>query len=486
MNKRVLLLGGLALCAHMHSWALGRGLDPNQVPVIDPISERVTEVWRLAGFTSVGVSSVQIAPDWILTSQHATPSADSNFTNGFGEAKVAGCFRYISQISADLSLCKLRAKIAVPSNFVFPELVESPATLAGDRPLATISNKVGYFLTVGHGLPHLGLPRYVWSDLLSFPIDSGNMPGPMGLNSPAPYFAGGDSGSPVFWFSGQQNKIGLVGLAVSANVAGPYGLQHGNVNSGTQFFSADILGWIAETLNFEVGNTVSTSSAAAFVGAFQPTPSWLGARVLNVAGSTSTSIKLDWSKAVISQDTRNFTAFVQQQGGAIVRVASAAGSVRAVAIGGLTTNVPYVACVLPNGAGGTAPVGSATLLKSGEPTSASWDFSASCVPFVLNRAPPAVSDLNMKVSKRRYSRSDFHPTETITWSRPSYPEGSVQINYKVEVTYDGSTMYSVEQEGLIAQGSPLYTSGIKICAKVTPFTLPKTFGPVSEKCIISP
>jgi hypothetical protein len=44
------------------------------------------------GFGSVGISGVQVAPDWVFTAQHVAPGVGQTFSNSFGSRTVAAVY----------------------------------------------------------------------------------------------------------------------------------------------------------------------------------------------------------------------------------------------------------------------------------------------------------------------------------------------------------------------------------------------------------
>lgn len=503
MSFKQLLFVGLSALMPVTVLALGRGLDPAVKPVVDPRSGLATEVWKLAGKVSGASSAVQIAPGWILSAKHATPPVGSQFKNTFGVSTVSAC----SPLAAsDLVLCRMASNIPVPAGFRFPELVEDPSSLVGGQTnmLPSLAAKLGVFLTVGHGAPTSGLTRYAWSDLLSFSIDEDNRPGVLGIAGPSPYADSGDSGSPVFWFPDGSTRVGLIGVMGGNGPVGPFRLHgqgYGFSNSVNPKISAEpapsfsspvnrlnqaLLDEIALKVNADGQSSLLTSRSSSFVGTVQPTPMWLGRGVLKVSASTPTAVQLDWSGASVGASAQSFTAFVQQPDGQAVSLRSVRGDAQSVSLSGMSIGVPYVACVLPVGAQGMAPVGSASFPETNSvPSDAHWDFSASCLPLKFAAAPTAVLGFTVKLADRKYSVGTYK-TETLSWGRPVSPALPDEIRYRVIVTINGVFAYQEELiEKTFWQGGPRLTPGEKICATVTPISAPQTMGPRSpEQCVV--
>lgn len=502
MPFKQLLLVGLSALMPVTVLALGRGLDPALKPVVNPRSGLATEVWKLAGKVSGAASAVQIAPGWILSAKHATPPVGSQFKNTFGVSTVSAC----SPLAAsDLVLCRMASNIPVPAGFRFPELVEDPSSLVGGQinMLPSLAAKLGGFLTVGHGDPAYGSTRYAWSDLLSFSIDEGNRPSVLGIAGPSPYADEGDSGSPVFWFPDGSTRVGLIGVMGSGSPVGPFRLSgHGygfsnsvnpqisaqpvpSVETPVRLLSQALLNSIATQVNADGQSALLTSPASSFVGAVQPSPMWLGRGVLKVSASTPTAVQLNWSGASVGASVQSFTAFVQQPDGQAVSLRSVRGDSRSVALSGMSIGIPYVACVLPIGAQGIAPMGSASYSVNVGNSDAHWDFSASCLPLKFAAAPTAVLGFTVKLADRKYPVGTYK-TETLSWGRPVSPALPDEIRYRLIVTINGVVDSQVELiEKTFWQGPIRLTPGEKICATITPISSPQTMGPRSpEQCVV--
>ncbi len=466
--------------------AMGRGQDANEVPVINPETHQATEIWRLSGyFPTLGVSAVQISPGWIMSSKHAAPPAGTMFGNGFGVARVEVCHTYPAA-NVDLALCKLQKKVNTPVGFKFPLLVESPIALANSRSVETLARDMGQFLAVGYGAPNLGLPMFAWTDLISMPLVDGS-PDVIGLRAPAPYADGGDSGSPLFWFSSKTEKVGLMGLHVMPGSVGPFTSTNSSavMQQNTLHFSMPLLDWIASKVAENGMDSVQVSSALNFHGNVVATPSWIGRGSLKFVSSTASAVDLKWSAPKSNAaDVKKYLVYIIQDG-QTTRSGFVNSNVTSYSAVGLTTGVDSLACVSPSGTGGFAPFGTAQQIGSGR-ADISWELDYSCAKFRLEAAPSVIQGLDIKIVDRDFGASGVWPSEVITWTRPASPAQPVKIYYQLKSTVDGETpTYKSIKDGEVSKGPIRTVKGQKICVSVTSYTGPATVGQTSEqKCAV--
>lgn len=478
------LIGVLALSS-VAVHAMGGGQDASTVPVVNPETGQSTDIWRLAGyFPAFGVSGVQIAPGWIMVAKHATPPNGAYFGNGFGVARIEGCYTYPNSDGVDLRVCKLQKNVNVPSGFVFPALVEHPDSLANGRRFETLVRDMGQFLSVGYGQPNLGVPMFAWSDFMSMPLENAS-PDIMGMGGAAPYVDFGDSGSPTFWFSSKTGGVGLIGLRSTAGPVGPHGTFMGGALTGNIApFSMPILNWVASTVTGASQDTVQVLSALNFHGAIKPTPSWVGKGGVGFHSSTPTSVNLKWSAPQYhASDVQKYLVFVLQ-GNQTVRSGFVGAAVNQFSVVGLSMGVDYLACVTPIGVGGFAPFGAAQKYGANN-SDVAWDLSYSCSKFSLNPAPSSVPNLAVEMVRRDFGAAGVWPSEKVTWSRPASPAMPSKVYYRVGVSVNGALpTYTTVNEGTVKMGPARTVKGDRICVTVTPYSEPATAGVATEaKCV---
>lgn len=485
MSKYGSLLIGVLALSSAAAFAMGRGQDATQVPVVNPETRQSTDVWRLAGyFPSLGVSGVQIAPGWIMVAKHAMPPSGAYFGNGFGVARVEACYTYPGSAGVDIGVCKLQKNVSVPSGFVFPALVEFPDALANGRRSETLSRDMGQFLSVGYGQPNLGLPMFAWSDFMSMPLENAS-PDVMGMGGLAPYVDFGDSGSPTFWFSSKTGSVGLIGVRGTAGPVGPHGTFMGGALTGNIApFSMPILNWVVSTVTGASQDNVQVSSALNFHGVITPTPSWVGKGVVGFHSSTPTSVNLKWSAPQYhASDVQKYLVYVLQ-GSQTVRSGFVGVATNQFSVVGLSMGVDYLACVTPIGMGGAAPFGAAQKYGANN-SDVAWDLSYSCSKFNLNPVPSEVSGLSVAMVSRDFGAAGVWPSEKVTWSRPASPALPSKIYYRVGVSVNGSSpTYTTINEGTVKLGPARTVKGDRICVTVTPYSEPATAGVATEpKCV---
>lgn len=491
--KFVLRASALAcslLVASSAAWSLGRGADPTVSPVVDPRTNQTTDIWRLAGFIVGGnVSAVQIAPSWILAAKHAAPAVGAYFGNGFGAKPVAECFypgagNYEGNTPPDLALCRLAAPLATPVNLTFPHLVESPSVLSGTRPAETVTRHLGSFLSVGYGAPHLGEPRYVWTDLIGMPIDPNATAGRDGLTPLTAYRDAGDSGSPAFWFSPNNQRVALVSVAQIGGSAGLFGWNNvGQLTRVAATFSMPYLQWLQQQVQSRSQEIVQISTAQDFHGTVTPSPSLIKRGSLKVTGGTTTSVSLSWQPPEVNPgDVNNYMVSIER-GSTVVGGKFVASNQTSTTLTGLVMGQLHTACVLPVGAGGPAPFGAA---KLAEPALSNTvrDHTVSCVRFQLDPMPGPISNLSMQIVSRNFGAIGTWPSEKITWTRPSRPSPSTLIGYDVKVTADGQPSMSYRiapstQVQLEASGPARTVRGQRLCATITPVNQLGLAGPTA-------
>ena len=484
--KNAALAAMLCACCVTSAFAMGRGQNANEVPVINPDTHQATEIWRLSGyFPTLGVSAVQISPAWIISSKHAAPPTGTMFGNGFGVARVEFCHVYNQESHPDIALCKLQKKISTPSNFKFPMLVQAPDELANSRSLETLARDMGQFLAVGYGGPQPGSPMFAWTDLISMPLVDAS-PDLLGLRTAAPYVGVGDSGSPLFWFSPKTEKIGLIGVRMNPGSVGPFGLTAiGGFSYNFTKFSPSILSWISSKIGEYGDDGIEVSSALDFHGQVRATPSWIGRGALDLVASTATSLDVKWSAPKSNAaDVKKYFVYIIQ-GDKTTRSGFVNSNVLTYSAVGLRTGVESLACVTPSGTGGFAPFGAAQKVGT-DLFDVSWELAYSCTGFRLDPAPSAVQGLDIKIVNRDFGASGVWPSEVITWTRPASPAQPVKIYYQLKSTVDGETpTYKSIKDGEVSKGPIRTVKGQKICVSVTSYTGPATVGQTSEqKCAV--
>lgn len=484
--------------------ALGRGADPIAIPVVDLRTGQPTEAWKLAGhFPALGVSGVQVAPSWLLASRHAAPRAGSTFTNAFGSSQVAECHvtdeaAYLDRTepqvthcsnatpTPDLALCRLTRKITPPAAFKFPTLVEDPVKLAGSRARQTVAGNVGGFLSIGHGLPHTGSARYAWSDLFGLPLDGS--PEQDGLSPRIAYRDGGDSGSPVFWFSPGNTGVALTAIATCGGGVGM--LQWDafrRTNATVTAFTMPFLRWVQQKAQDMTGERITIATAAAFHGPVKRTPSWVSPGSMQVTGSTPTSVELRWEAPLEHPaDVQRYLISVEQQDGPARRVYVNANQTT-VKINDLRPRAVYTVCVRPVGAEGMAPLGASRYSRVGTPSRLSdtfADYGSACKQFPMDPTPTPVVEPELQIAPRDFGAIGFWPAEKVTWTRPRTPAAPAPVAYRIQISVDGSPAQTIElahtgQQRLQASGSARTIKGQRICATITPIAQPATPGPTS-------
>lgn len=494
MAKYQCVIGLVAGLASASVCALGLGHDPLTEPVINPKTGYETPVWRLAGYTPGMASSVQISPSWIMSSHHGAPVPGATFQNGFGSAVVSACHQYrvVQTIDDDFVICKLQAPIQVPAGFEFPVLVEDPGVLAGNlltTGLAhTIAGDLGYFLSVAHGAPHSGLARYMWTDLVSMPLDERAAELTHGVPTPAAFHDSGDSGSPKFWFSPKNSKIGMVGIQVGKAPAGIFYSFLNVYKSGTTRLQRDRLQWVQQTIQSLGGEAVQISSAVDFHGAPKAAPNWLPADSLK-ATSTATSATLSWTataEQLVNAD--RFTVYLKSNGD-VVRFQFASKGARSQTFTGLTTGAAYEACVVPSGFG-MAHSGRAKSKADNGAAPWVWLNSFNCLNLALNPTPVAATNVRLELVSKMLFGSGPYLVPQVTWVRPSSPVLPVNVSHRVELTKSGvDAPYTLVQE--FGEGVVKYTgatpviAGERVCVVVTPFTATYNMGPKSATQCVS-
>ncbi len=147
-----------------------------------PGTTRVVDEWKLVGRGNP--SAVQVAPRWVIGSEHAPMAAGSTFTNGYGAAVVQStvvpaCGR--SCFGTDLSLSLLSTPINAPA---YPQLL-------GENVGGNTAALPGSVLSAGYGKTDGPAASVGWTK-----PDGSAVAG----QAIAPGTWGGDSGGASFWY----------------------------------------------------------------------------------------------------------------------------------------------------------------------------------------------------------------------------------------------------------------------------------------------
>lgn len=147
-----------------------------------PGTARVADEWKLVGRGNP--SAVQVAPRWVISSDHSPMVAGSTFTNGYGSATVSStvlpaCGR--SCFGTDLSLSLLSAPINAPT---YPKLL-------GENVSGNTAALPGSVLSAGYGKTDTAAASIGWTK-----PDGSAAAGQ--ATAPATFY--GDSGGASFWY----------------------------------------------------------------------------------------------------------------------------------------------------------------------------------------------------------------------------------------------------------------------------------------------
>lgn len=465
----------LFVCSPL-AWALGNSQDPNQVPVTNPGTPgQLVSLWKLVGKVS-GVSGVQIAPDWLLASRHASPKAGDTFSNGYGSAQIdtlpgspaamgsgaSGCVTLGNTV--DLSLCRLKSRIALPNGDRFPRLLKL------DVPIKAISGtqrSKGYFLTVGGGAPS-GKVTYSWTDANGIPYGYSPITQP---EAKAPFHASGDSGGAKFWFVPEQPDGVLAGIVVFA----------GPVSFGFQAFDESVASWVTSVIA-DPQQAPQWVKASEF--ASRTLDELLPPRLDNfptanalTATSTATSLSLKWGPPSTPGSFDNYLVMMGTPGAnGTIKSAFVPKTATSYTFTGLSTGAHYAACVLPVSAIGAASSGDYAQGSDG-----GIAHYNSCLYAYTGLAPNAVT--NVQVSAIPVVIAG-HEVKNITWSwtAPVPKPGAVVVGYDVVITstVNGNTSSPALVRIGADQTSYTYVGaerGRKVCTFIIPVGGSNTAGP---------
>lgn len=121
-----------AVLCHTWGFAWTNSFDPTVSPVIEPVTQKQTDIWKL-----VGMRGSMIAPHWIITVQHYGDAPGQTYTNSYGSSTIDQCFQpeyavyssYSLRYTPDLMICRLKTAINLPAGMAYPALVENPNRL---------------------------------------------------------------------------------------------------------------------------------------------------------------------------------------------------------------------------------------------------------------------------------------------------------------------------------------------------------------------
>lgn len=349
---------GVALSAIvMSSHAIVNGFDPDTTQAVVPYTDTVTPNWKFVG-TYLGVSGVQVAPQWILTSRHAAPPVGTSFTNKFGTATVgSACVfptpTYITTGQNDLALCRLSTPITLPTGTSLPAVVGFNHT----APFNSQSiHHWGNLLASGYST---GARRSAWSTFSGLPPHFSaydialNPTGPnLTLSSlNLPQTDNGDSGGGVYFYSTTANPTTgfLVGVLVSKQLVG----------SSPAFLSPEFAQWIVQTISgqgdvapvlADIGQLVSNTTA------FQARNMASDSVTVGVTGPTTASITFTEPPASAAFPTPITSYLILNHGVGLsnpsVNLAYGPGTYP---LTGLTDGRQYQACVRTGNSQGYGP-----------------------------------------------------------------------------------------------------------------------------------
>lgn len=474
MKKNALnALAVMATFASFDSLAVTGGVDPRVAPLINPWNSQQVHEWKFVGSFN-GQSAVQIAPSWILFSDHNNNAVGAIFTNANGQSSASFC--------PLPNLCRLSMPIPAPNGMTFPPMVESPPL--SDRGRMSL---FGLLLGVGNG----GGFSAAWSELDGIPF--GYMPASaaakvQGLVTPSsnlffndssiPLARGGDSGGAMYWYS-SGGQPALMGILERAGVFSKSPI-------GNYPFTPAFISQVRDAM-IAVGDTpVAQRSIAQHSPADVLTPPFIN-QYINSSATAPEHTRITWSAPTApgSATIDGYLIELATQGmrgdaGAVIQSFTVASTARAYDFNGLTAARKYIACVMPKNAAGAG----SNMVATGLSPDDAGISTGSCKTFQAGVPPSAIVPYS-SVSLVPISGTSNY-SMSASWPPVSYG-GPLEYRYYIKQELPGGGYQTIQQNvnSTSFNGVGVFPAGVFVCLNVVAVNAAGVEGGLSNNVCLS-